>query len=259
METWTSSRLPSGSGPALGSEPVETADLLALLLDGPRAATRRTACKVLLARDLGELASAPPGELVREFGLAGRDAERLSAALQLGRRLEPTRRLARPPLRSAQKVYALLSAQLFGLEQEVFCLLLLDGKHRLRRQQLITVGTLTSSIVHPREVFRPAVREAAAAVIVAHNHPSGDPEPSREDLEVTRRLCAAGELLGIPLLDHVVLGDGSFVSLRDRMPFPSGAGSARSTPRGSVRGSVRGASEDGGGDRHGGQGGGFDP
>jgi DNA repair protein RadC len=86
------------------------------------------------------------------------------------------------------------------------------------------VGTLTTSLVHPREVFRSAVREAAAALIAVHNHPSGDPEPSAEDLEVTRRLIEAGRLLGIPLLDHVVVGDGAWVSLRERMPFGPIAG-----------------------------------
>ena len=96
--------------------------------------------------------------------------------------------------------------------------LVLDGKHRLRGIQEVSRGTLTTSLVHPREVFFAAVSMKAAAVIVAHNHPSGDPEPSIEDLEVTRRLVEAGRILGIPLLDHVVLGDDErFVSLRDRM------------------------------------------
>ena len=88
-----------------------------------------------------------------------------------------------------------------------------------RHAVAVSSGTLTTSLVHPREVFRAAVREAAACVIVAHNHPSGDPEPSPEDLEVTRRLRAAGELLGIPLQDHVILGERSFVSLRERQNF----------------------------------------
>ncbi len=109
------------------------------------------------------------------------------------------------------------------LEQEaveVFVALLLNGKHRIFALAEVSRGTLTSSLVHPREVFGPALRESAAAVIVAHNHPSGDPEPSVEDLEVTRRLRDAGKLLGVPLLDHVVLGEeGRFTSLRDRVTF----------------------------------------
>jgi DNA repair protein RadC len=97
--------------------------------------------------------------------------------------------------------------------------LLLDGKHRLKRCEAVSEGTLTTSLVHPREVFRAAVRESAAAVVVVHNHPSGDPEPSLEDLEVTRRLIDVGRLVGVPVLDHVVVGDGRFVSLRERMGF----------------------------------------
>lgn len=103
---------------------------------------------------------------------------------------------------------------------EVFVSLLLNGKHRVFAFAEVSRGTLTSSLVHPREVFGPALRLSAAAVIVAHNHPSGDPEPSVEDLEVTRRLRDAGKLLGVPLLDHVVLGEGAaFTSLRDRIEF----------------------------------------
>ena len=101
---------------------------------------------------------------------------------------------------------------------EVFVSLLLNGKHRVFAFAEVSRGTLTTSLVHPREVFGPAVRMSAAAVIVAHNHPSGDPEPAREDLEVTRRLRDAGKLLGVPLLDHVILGeDGVYTSLRDRI------------------------------------------
>lgn len=99
---------------------------------------------------------------------------------------------------------------------EVFAVLLLDGKHRVSGMAEVSRGTLTTSLVHPREVFGPALRMGAAAVIVAHNHPSGNPEPSKEDLAVTRRLIEAGQLLGVPVLDHVIIGD-SFVSLRDRM------------------------------------------
>jgi DNA repair protein RadC len=116
-------------------------------------------------------------------------------------------------------VFELVAPLVRGLERETFLVLLLDGKHRLRRIERVSEGTLTSSLVHPREVFRPAIAEGAAAVVVAHNHPSGDPEPSAEDLEVTRRLLEVGRLVGIPVLDHLVLGEGRWVSLRERMKF----------------------------------------
>jgi DNA repair protein RadC len=173
----------------------------------------------ILARDPGELARLETAELVAEFGLAHASARRVQAAFSLGRAWLRARQPKRPSLRSPRAVFELLEIEVRGLEQETFWSLLLDGKHRLRRVVQVSVGTLTASLVHPREVFRCAVREAAAALIVAHNHPSGDPEPSAEDLQVTERLRAAGEILGIPLQDHVILGDACFVSMRERLRF----------------------------------------
>jgi len=125
----------------------------------------------------------------------------------------------RRPLRSPALVHDLMAGELRGLEHETFHALLLDGKHRLRCRVHVSQGTLTSSLVHPREVFGPALREGAAALIVVHNHPSGDPEPSNEDLAVTRRLIEVGNLLGVPLLDHVVVAEERYVSIRERIRF----------------------------------------
>jgi len=171
----------------------------------------------ILARGLADLARLEVEELVSEFGLGPGSARRFRAAFHLGREWARASRPARPSLRHPRAVYELLAVEARGLEQETFWSLLLDGKQRLQRLVTVSSGTLTASLVHPREVFRGAVRESAAALIVAHNHPSGDPEPSAEDLAVTERLRAAGELLGIPLQDHVILGDGAFVSLRERL------------------------------------------
>ena len=95
-------------------------------------------------------------------------------------------------------------------------MVMLDAKNRVMREARVSEGILTASLVHPREVFAPAIREAAAGIVVVHNHPSGDPEPSPEDHEVTARLCAVGELVGIRVLDHVVIGDGCYVSFLER-------------------------------------------
>lgn len=100
--------------------------------------------------------------------------------------------------------------------QEQFAVLLLNARHEVTRRAVVSQGSLNASIVHPREVFRPAILGSAASVILVHNHPSGDPEPSEEDLSITRRLAQVGELLGIPVLDHVVVGKRGFVSLRAR-------------------------------------------
>jgi DNA repair protein RadC len=180
---------------------------------------REAARRVVDERGWIDLSRRSPGELAAELGLQPASARRLWAAFELARALALARHPVRPSLRHPRAVFELLRARTRGLEQETFWSLVLDGKQRLRRLVPISTGTLTASLVHPREVFRAAIREGAAALIVAHNHPSGDPEPSAEDLAVTERLRQAGEVLGIPLHDHVVLGDDAFVSLRERLRF----------------------------------------
>jgi DNA repair protein RadC len=171
------------------------------------------------ALDLLGLSRAEPDELARHCGLRREEATRLAAAFALGRRLARFRRPPSVPLRSPERVARLFEEELAGLHQERFHALALDGRHAVLARFEVSRGTLTTSLVHPREVFRPAIARGAAAVIAVHNHPSGDPEPSAEDLAVTRRLLEAGRLLGIPLLDHVVLGAGRYVSLQARMDF----------------------------------------
>lgn len=152
------------------------------------------------------------GEGVRE----NRRGLRLAAALELGRRAERARTdlSTRLPIDGPVRALHWLAPHFRGERQECFAVLLLDGRHRVKRLVSVGRGTLTASLVHPREVFAPAVREGAAAILVAHNHPSGDPEPSSEDLAVTRRLGRAGQLMGIPLLDHLVVAGSAFRSLR---------------------------------------------
>ncbi len=162
------------------------------------------------------LCAAGDVDLLASPGLGPAKLATLRAAEELGRRI------VRRPLRtgahigSPKDVYEHFAPTLRGLRQEVFCVLLLDSRHRLVRRVEVSRGSLNQSLVHPREVFAPALREAAAAILVVHNHPSGDPRPSREDHEVTRRLTRAGEILGVPLLDHVIVADRGFVSFADR-------------------------------------------
>jgi DNA repair protein RadC len=122
----------------------------------------------------------------------------------------------REPMRGAEVAYSLVREIVADRATEEFWAILLDAKNRPIGLAQISIGCLTWTVVHPREVYGPAVRLGAGAVIVAHNHPSGDPEPSTQDITLTERLASAGELLGIPLLDHLVCGDKSFVSLRTR-------------------------------------------
>ena len=131
---------------------------------------------------------------------------------------EPGVKLAeRPELRSAAEAVPILAQFIGETDREVFAVALLTVRHRLLGLHTVSVGCLTSALVHPREVFKPAILAGSAALLAAHNHPSGDPEPSAEDVALTRRLAAAGQLLGIELLDHLIIGEaGRFVSLRDR-------------------------------------------
>lgn len=192
-------------------------ELLALLL-GTGAAGRsvRALAESLVERGgLRGLAATPLAALCQRRGIGPAKATRLLAAIEIGRRLaaEPLERGA--PVLKPGDVHGHFHAHLRDALQEEFHVLLLDGRHRLIRATLITRGTLTASLVHPREVFREALREAAAAVVLVHNHPSGDPTPSNEDRQLTERLVHAGELLGIPVLDHVVVADAGFSSLRE--------------------------------------------
>lgn len=164
---------------------------------------------------LSELADASWIDLLRFGGVGPARAAALLAAFELGRRA-----LARPAngerLSSSAQVHGTFWPMLACERVEVFCCAMVDAKLRLMRAQVISKGTLTASIVHPRDAYRPAVRAAASGVIFAHNHPSGDPLPSDEDMRITGRLEEVGGILGIPLLDHVVIGsDGSYYSFAD--------------------------------------------
>ena len=122
----------------------------------------------------------------------------------------------RKPIGSPRDAAAILRDRLAEEAVEVFGILLLDTKHRVNRWYQVSRGTLDSALVHPRGVFCPAIRDMAAAIVLAHNHPSGDPTPSRQDLTLTKRLVEAGELLGIPVLDHVIIGDtGRYCSFKE--------------------------------------------
>ena len=123
----------------------------------------------------------------------------------------------RPSMQAPAQAAPILKQYIGDIDREVFVLAMLTVRHRVLGLHTVSVGCLTASLVHPREVFKPAILSGSAALVIAHNHPSGDPEPSAEDLALTRRLAAAGSLLGIEVLDHLVIGEaGRFVSLRER-------------------------------------------
>lgn len=154
-------------------------------------------------------------DLIALDGVGPAGAARLLACLEIARRASTWSTVERPLVSTPEDVVALCAPQLRGLDREHFWALILSTKNRLLRMVEVSVGSLNASIVHPRELFKEAVRMSAASIVVVHNHPSGDPTPSGADLQLTRRLAKAGEVLGIELLDHIVIGDGgAHASLR---------------------------------------------
>jgi DNA repair protein RadC len=203
----------------VGEGALSTAELLAIILRvGVGGESALDLARRLLATydGLPGLARASFAELRAERGLGNAKTAQLKAALELGRRMLLATPEDRFVVRSPSDVAQLLMAEMAHLEQEHFRVLYLDTRNRLLGSQTVYVGSLNASHIRVAEVFRDAVKRNCAAIIVTHNHPSGDPSPSPEDVEVTRQLVAAGNLLSIELLDHLVIGQQRFVSLRER-------------------------------------------
>jgi DNA repair protein RadC len=200
-----------------GAGALSNRELVALLLgSGTRGQSALALAEGLVSDGLRGLAAQSLTGLEGRHGLGRAKATRLLAALELGARLVGEPQESAPAFHTAEDVARHLLARYAARATETFGVLALDARHRLRHETTISIGSLTSSIVHPREVFREAIAARAAALIVFHNHPSGDPEPSDEDIALTRRLASAGGVMGIELLDHIILGAGRFVSLKQR-------------------------------------------
>ena len=193
---------------ALGAEVLDSRDLLAVIVGGGPGAERAAERLLDLRGGLPGLARCSLFDLLEAPGIGESRAAAVLAASELGRRLVEASRPLRPVISSPADVDAHLRPRMAGLEQETFVVLVLNTKNEVIASPTIGVGTLSSCGVHAREVFRGAVKAAAASVILAHNHPSGDTKPSPEDIRTTRRMVEAGELLGISVLDHVIIGRG---------------------------------------------------
>jgi DNA repair protein RadC len=204
-----------------GPEGLSAGELLEVLLGRSGVLRLEARARPGVLDGLADLSSASVGELVRSRALTRREARRLVAAFALGRRAAGPGVRRGQLLRTTGEVYEAYGAALRGLKKEQMLGVLLDAKNRVLKEERVSMGTLTSSLVHPREVFAGAIRESAAGVILMHNHPSGDPEPSPEDEAVTRRLVAVGDLIGIQLLDHLIVGEGCYVSLLERGLVPA--------------------------------------
>ncbi|RAP28889.1 JAB domain-containing protein [Brevibacillus laterosporus] len=202
-----------------GSAALSDVELLAILL---RTGTEKDSVQGVAQRllavfgDLQQLATASHEELTDISGIGPVKAVEIQAALELGRRSALKVRDIRISIRLPRDVAEYMMPEMAGLVQEHFVCLFLNTKNQVIGKKTVFVGSLDSSIVHPRDIFREAIKRSSASIICLHNHPSGDPAPSKEDINVTKILLQAGDLVGIPLLDHVIIGDGRYVSLKEQ-------------------------------------------
>jgi len=202
---------------SLGAGALSNAELIAILLRTGIEGMNAVQLAQRVLNDFGGLVGlhkAPYDELCQQWGVGPAKATQLKAAVELGRRLSVALPEERPTIQSPEDAAALLLYEMGALEQEHFRVLLLDTRNHLIRTVEVYQGSLNTSLIRVGEVFKEAVRSNAAAIIVAHNHPSGDPTPSPDDINVTRALVEAGRLLDIEVLDHLVIGKNRFVSLK---------------------------------------------
>ncbi len=219
IKEWAPGERPRERLDSLGATALTTRELVALLVgSGSEGRSALDVAEDMLRQadgSLRRLASRPTAELMRVRGVGMAVAGRVSAALELGRRLAREGPLEQARIRTPADIYERCAPGMRDLLYEEFRILLVNTQHAIVREQVITRGTLDASIVHAREVFRAAIVECAAAVILVHNHPSGDPTPSRADIAVTQDIKRAGAPLGVTLHDHVIIGRNRHVSLRD--------------------------------------------
>lgn len=200
-----------------GAEALSEIELLAILLGtGSREVTALELASLVMARfkSLRLLVDATVEELSEVKGVGPAKASQVKAALELARRLSQFSDLPRPVIKSPDDAAGLVMEEMRHLDREHFRALLLNTRNQVIGTDKVSVGTLNSSTVHPRELFRSAIKRSAASVILVHNHPSGDPTPSREDLDITARLGEAGKIIGIEVLDHIIIGDNRFTSFK---------------------------------------------
>ena len=204
-----------------GPQALSETDLLAIILRNGNASTGESAvdhARLLLTQfgGLKGIDEASVSELSRVKGIGPAKIAQIKASLEIARRIGNHKWEPGKPLRSSEDVFRHFRDSLEKEKRELFYVVLLNNKNRKIREVKVSEGSLTASLVHPREVYNPVIRESAAAVIFVHNHPSGDPAPSPEDLEITRRLKEVGDVMGIRVLDHVVIGRDRYFSFSDR-------------------------------------------
>jgi DNA repair protein RadC len=200
-----------------GASALSDSELLAIIL---RTGSKKENVINLSQRILGEynikqLSQINLTQLMKIHGIKESKATQISACFEIARRLESFNSVEKPKISSPEDVYRRLFPRMREQKKEMFIELCLDTKNQILKEEVISVGSLNANVVHPREVFKLALTESAAHIIVAHNHPSGDPMPSREDIEITKKLVETGTIMGITVLDHVIIGDGRHFSMKE--------------------------------------------
>lgn len=205
-----------------GAASLSNQELLAILLrtgakaDGKKYTAIDLATHLLKDfESLKGVAQADFVELQKIFGIGPAKACQIMAAFELGKRVAIFTGDSKPIIRQPTDVFEYFSTQMSLLTREEFCVVVLDTKNRLIKHEFVSKGTLNASIVHPRDVFRVAIIHSAAAVILLHNHPSGDPSPSQEDVDITKRLVEAGKIMGVSVLDHLIIAGATYISLKE--------------------------------------------
>lgn len=217
VKEWPEEERPRERLIAHGPASLSDAQLLAIIIKNGRAGRSALdlAMELLVKfEDLAGIEKAGISEICQVSGIGSAKAAEIKAAIEIGRRYQKPS-LQGASLCSSQEVAEYYRPRMRDLKKEVFRCILLDTKNRIIRDDQVSVGSLSASIVHPRDTYKAAIRESAAAVIFVHNHPSGDTKPSQEDILLTRRLVQAGEVLGIRVLDHIIIGSGVHFSFRD--------------------------------------------
>ncbi|HMA59849.1 MAG TPA: DNA repair protein RadC [Halanaerobiales bacterium] len=205
-----------------GSNSLTTEELMALIIrTGYQRETAIDLASNLLNKSKGlkGIIDFTPEEFMQYKGIGKAKSTQLCAVIELSKRISSCNYQGEILLNSPKEAVSLLMPMMRHLKQEHLYALLLDVKNKIIAKTLISKGGLASSTVHPREVFKKAIKKSCASLIIAHNHPSGDPTPSDNDIEVTKRLLSAGEVLGIDLLDHLIIGDGKYISLKAKNLF----------------------------------------
>ncbi|MBI5183878.1 MAG: DNA repair protein RadC [Nitrospinae bacterium] len=204
-----------------GADELSDAQLLAIIIRTGVSTDKKSALD--LARELitrfgnfSKMDTISIAELCNVNGIGKAKAVQIKAAMEIGKRMLSQNGDAIIRIRTSKDVVNHYIPLMRNIKKEIFKTILLDGKNKIIKDVTISEGSLTSSIVHPREVFNPAIKESASAIIFIHNHPSGDPTPSKDDIEITHRLIKAGEIIGIKTLDHIIIGDGRYFSFVDK-------------------------------------------